>query len=682
MESLHRQTRTPDQIVVVIDHNRALYERARLDLPAPVVVVENMGPRGLSGARNRGIAVSTGDVVAFLDDDAVAADDWLAQLLVPYANDDVVGVGGLVRPRFDAGRPDWFPPEFDWVVGCTYTGHRRAEGPVRNLIGANMSFCRETLVALGGFRDGIGRVGTTPTGCEETELCIRARQRDPNAVIWYAPAARVEHRVPGVRTTWRYFSARCLAEGRSKARIARVVGHEDALASERTYVTRTLPRASARDVRDGRWVRAGSRVAGAFLTATGYAAERTRERETVAFEPRLVADVDLSDAGVRLNDVDTDTGRRYTRARVLVRHEGRPATVVDVELPSGGLRGADLRERLWPHVPSLPDAPLPDAPSPLPSATVVIATRERPAALGRCIESLLAMEYPDFDIVVVDNAPATTDTEELVGKLHAALGDRIRYVREDQPGLAVAHNKGLEDVTGEIVAFTDDDVVVDGDWLRMLASGFTDARVGCVTGLIAPLELETQVQLWIEDATGFGKGMARREFEPDKGPDDDPLYPFAAGCFGSGANMAFRTDALRAMGGFDPALGAGTIARGGDDLNAFARVVLHGHRLVYEPAAIVWHMHRRDLGGLRRQAFGYGAGLTAYLTSIVVEKPARLPELARRAPGGLRYALAPSSPKNARVPSSQPRDLRYRELAGMALGPLLYTASRRSAKAR
>jgi GT2 family glycosyltransferase len=328
----------------------------------------------------------------------------------------------------------------------------------------------------------------------------------------------------------------------------------------------------------------------------------------------------------------------------------------------------------------MPEPPVAEVPAL--RATVVIATRDRPAALSRCIESLLTMNGPEFDIVVVDNAPATTETEELVGKLHAGLGDRIRYVREDQPGLAAAHNRGLREVTGGVAAFTDDDVVVDADWLPMLLLGFDDPRVGCVTGLIAPLELETQVQLWIEDATGFGKGLARREFAPDEAPDDDPLYPFAAGRFGSGANMAFRTDALRAMGGFDAALGAGTKARGGDDLNAFARVVLHGHKLVYEPAAIVWHQHRRDIEGLRRQAFGYGAGLTAYLTSIVVEKPARLPAIAKRAPGGLRYALAPSSPKNARVPSSQPRDLKYRELAGMALGPLLYTASRRSTRAR
>ena len=142
--------------------------------------------------------------------------------------------------------------------------------------------------------------------------------------------------------------------------------------------------------------------------------------------------------------------------------------------------------------------------------------------------------------------------------------------------------------------------------------------------------------------------------------------------------MAFRTDVLREMHGFDDALGAGTIARGGDDLASFAEVVLRGHQLVYEPAAIVRHLHRRDRKGLQRQAFGYGAGLTAYLTSVASAEPARARELIRRVPRGMRYALDPRSPKNARVPSSQPRDLKYRELAGMAVGPVLYAASRRS----
>src|SRR5262249_50781763 len=152
---------------------------------------------------------------------------------------EVVAVGGRVVPRWDAGRPAWFPEEFDWVVGCTYAGHP-AEGPIRNVIGANMSFRREVFAELGGFDDRVGRLGALPSGCEETELCIRVRQRRPEAVIWYVPGALVEHRVRPERATRSYFRQRCIAEGGSKTRVAKLVGARDGLSSERSYATRTL----------------------------------------------------------------------------------------------------------------------------------------------------------------------------------------------------------------------------------------------------------------------------------------------------------------------------------------------------------------------------------------------------------------------------------------------------------
>ncbi|HEX5504506.1 MAG TPA: glycosyltransferase family 2 protein, partial [Thermomicrobiales bacterium] len=205
----------PAEVIVVVDHNRDLYERARRTWPG-LTVLENAAARGLSGARNTGVAAARGEILAFLDDDALPAPDWLDRLLAAYRSPAVLGAGGAIEPAWPGRRPAWFPAEFDWVVGCTYLGLPGRATPVRNLIGANMSFRREVFAA-GGFRDGIGRVAARPLGCEETELCIRARQRWPGRVLLYQPAARVAHRVPPSRATWRYFRARCYAEGQSKA---------------------------------------------------------------------------------------------------------------------------------------------------------------------------------------------------------------------------------------------------------------------------------------------------------------------------------------------------------------------------------------------------------------------------------------------------------------------------------
>lgn len=291
IESLRRQTLAPLEIVVVVDHEPSLAEHLRLAEP-DVVVVENDGPRGLSSARNRGIAASHGDVVAFLDDDAVADGDWLKRISRGYANPHVGAVGGSVDPEWEAGRPRWFPPEFDWVVGCSYPGLPTAPAPTRNLIGANMSFRRDVLERTGEFREGVGRVGATPLGCEETELCIRAARGNGNgsgAIVLYDPAARVRHRVPPARARRDYFFRRCYAEGISKAHVAALVGTRAGLRSERSYTSRILPAAVARGVRDAArgdpagLGRALAIVGGLAATAGGFAVGAARRR------PRAVA---------------------------------------------------------------------------------------------------------------------------------------------------------------------------------------------------------------------------------------------------------------------------------------------------------------------------------------------------------------------------------------------------------
>lgn len=241
--SVRAQTRPADEVLVIIDHNDALLD-ALSDLDAKVV--PNQGPKGLSGGRNTGIELATGDVVAFLDDDATAEPTWLEHLTAPFADPAVVAVGGWAVPAWDVAPPRWFPDEFAWVIGCSHRGLPTTTAPVRNVIGCNMAFRRQVMADAGGFNAGLGRTADRPLGCEETELCIRIRQRDPSAVILLEPRAVIHHRVPAARGRWRYFFSRCRAEGNSKAQVARLVGSSDGLGSERAYVARVLPLAVLR----------------------------------------------------------------------------------------------------------------------------------------------------------------------------------------------------------------------------------------------------------------------------------------------------------------------------------------------------------------------------------------------------------------------------------------------------
>lgn len=310
--------------------------------------------------------------------------------------------------------------------------------------------------------------------------------------------------------------------------------------------------------------------------------------------------------------------------------------------------------------------------APPPSLSVIVATRERPLSLERCLDSLLALDYPDVEIIVVDNAPATSATAQLI---LARRDDRVRYVVAHRHGLANAHNRGIAAASGELLAFTDDDVVVDRGWAKALAEAFAAVpRAGCVTGLIMPAELETRAQAMLERRGGFAKGFKLTEYHVDD-PGAHPLFPFTAGRLGSGANMAFRARSLRAMGGFDGALGTGTPARGGDDLLAFFRTAVSGHSIVYQPGALVWHHHRREPQALARQAFGYGVGLGAYLAATVAREPGTALGLLRRLPAGAIYALRDSRP-DAADPAAWPARLARLERLGLVCGPFAYVRSR------
>ncbi|SDY92693.1 Glycosyl transferase family 2 [Micromonospora pattaloongensis] len=726
VDSVRAQRVPADQLVVVVDHNPALFDRATAAFPE-AVVVSSTGPRGLSGARNTGVAHARGDIVAFLDDDAAAEPDWLARLVSHYDDPRVLAVGGRAVPAWEGRRPRWLPPEFDWVVGCSFTGQPVRVAPVRNVIGCNMSFRRSVLDRIDGFDPALGRIGRTPVGCEETELCIRMRQRHPDGVVLYDPAARVRHRVTADRATWRYFRRRCFGEGRSKAVVARLVGAASGLSAERDYTRRALPagvRRGLREIRAGDGaglLRAAAIVAGLLLTASGYAsalalrasdatATVPRPRRRAGPPPARVVTVELSEGVPDVPDGGPD-GTRYDAAHVFVRLHGQPLGLLDIGLPPGGLgapaHAAAIAQRLSKELaehlradglrpvhrldtgPLAPAAPCvfdSDRAGPAPFVSVIVPTCGNTRLLGRALDSLAGQDHPHYETVVVDNAPRIASTARLVAE-RRAHHPRLRYTAEPRAGVSHARNRGLAEARGEIVAFADDDVTVDRRWLSKLVAGFTDADVVAVTGQVLARELETPAQIWLEQYGGFGKGCRRRRFDRhgydtvvagtvERVPATRrSLYPYLPGAYGSGANMAFRTDALRRLGGFDPLL------RTGEDIDVLLRVVLGGRALVYEPAAIVWHTHRREVRALRRSMYHYGVGLSAVVAKHLVTDRAGRRDLLGRLPRGIGYALRPGSDKNGGKRRDYPASLTALELCGMALGPLHYAAAAWSARA-
>jgi GT2 family glycosyltransferase len=297
------------------------------------------------------------------------------------------------------------------------------------------------------------------------------------------------------------------------------------------------------------------------------------------------------------------------------------------------------------------------------------------------MERLAQLRYPHLEILVVDNAPVDESTLQLTQRFSAADA-RFRYVREDRPGLSYARNRALSEATGALLAFTDDDVWVDRCWVDGLVRGFeTSPRVGCVTGLVATASVRSRAEAYFDArAASWSSRLAAQVFDPADPPSDDPLFPFSAGRFGTGANFCFDRDLMRSLGGFDVHLGAGTATRGGEDLDAFVRVLRSGRCIRYEPSALVWHHHRADGAALLGQMYSYGTGLSAFMVKCLLDGAMRR-DVLKRVPLGLVKMLRIRRETEDRLPRGvpAPRGVLIREVAGMAVGVPLYLRSRRYA---
>lgn len=286
--SLERQTLPPHEVIVVVDHNPRLLGRAAAAFPRARVVA-NARSRGLAGARNTGSEVAEGEIIAFIDDDARAEQEWLEQLEDCFAAAETVGAGGALLPLWQGPAPSWFPREFYWVLGCSYAGLPDRLAPVRNPIGANMAVRASVLAEVGGFREGVsddaprelrarGVVRAGGNVPDDTDLAIRVNQQLPGAVWLYQPLAQVLHTVTPERASLGYFFRRCYEEGAGKANLSRYVGSRDGLQSERRHLMSVLPRGVGRNLREllagdrGGGLRAATIVVGLLASGTGFLA--------------------------------------------------------------------------------------------------------------------------------------------------------------------------------------------------------------------------------------------------------------------------------------------------------------------------------------------------------------------------------------------------------------------------
>lgn len=412
----------------------------------------------------------------------------------------------------------------------------------------------------------------------------------------------------------------------------------------------------------------------------------------MSFTPIKVVDIELSEP-IRNYEV-----HGYGALEALVRLHRTPVGSVRLTTRDGGCSAAELSKVIvdqlsWPIVRHLandglattrPDklsagdlakVPHPTYSGPFPLVTVAVCTRDRASDLELCLSALVRVDYPALEVLVVDNAPSSDATRELLRTRYP----QMRYVREPRPGLDWARNRAILEARGEIIAYTDDDVVIDPGWVRALAQLFAEnPEVMAATGLVVAYELETEAQVLFERYGGFGRGFERKWYRLHRDALRKERYHIGAGILGTGANMAYRREIFSRIGTFDPALDVGTVTNGGGDLEMFFRVLKEGYTLVYEPAALVRHRHRRDYASLRVQIANNGIGFFSFLSRSARAYPGEALAIVRLGVWWLWWWSVRRLLISYLNPARFPRDLILVELRGSFAGLRRYQQARRA----
>lgn len=574
LEAVRRQAVAGCELEVVVVDDGSTDGTAEVGRSAGARVLQGVGPDAPgnpAAARNLGAAAATGDPIVFLDADCEPAPGWLAALLAAHGRGAAIVGGSLELPPGLS-----MSARCDYYAGWYHVHPRRRAGEVPNHPPGNLSVRRDVFLATSGFEE----AGGYGYGHEELRWQAEAA-RSGHPILFEPRAVAFHHNRPGlgnlVRRSWRW--AEHSIEAKSRTGAARMAG------LYRWPTTAALTALPLAPVHAGYillcWVRAG-------------------RLEPVLLSPLLLA------------------------ARV----------VYSAGMAVGGLRWSLQGRRAGPHPddaapsadPPARDRPARDEPVRL---TAAVCTRDRPDQLRRALGSLCDLSPPADEILVVDNAPGDDR-----GRVVAGAFPGVRYVRERQPGLDVARNRALHEASCDVVAFLDDDAVADRDWAGAFRAAFQgDGRLGACTGRVEALSLDHPGQVLFEANGGFGRGSSRVRLPRDAGRAlhglRAPLIAWAVSV-GNGSSLALRRELALRIGGFDEDLDRGPDLPGGGDLDLLWRTLQEGADILYEPAALAWHEHRRDVAGAIAQIAGHQRGLLAWLGKAVRRSRGldRLPVLA------------------------------------------------------
>jgi GT2 family glycosyltransferase len=417
------------------------------------------------------------------------------------------------------------------------------------------------------------------------------------------------------------------------------------------------------------------------------------------FEPVRMAQIDLSAPLPDISMIPVPE-RVYKRASILVRLHTVPVGQVEIVTDSTVLEPSVYAPVVWrelhpainqhlrddnlPKMTNLDNCDLliTDSPSCLRQrrqildealfVSVVVCTRDRASLLADCVDSLLALDYPNYEIVIVENAPKTDAVKQLVKDKYGA-SPIVRYVCEPAPGVAHARNRAVEEARGDILASVDDDVVVDAHWLSSILEGFSAGeQVGMVTGLVLPREIESLPQWWFEGYNSYSRGYQKSIFDIAEHRPKKLFFPYIVGIMGVGASVAYRKSVFTDIGHFDTRFGTGGPLFGAEDEDIFFRVITAGYQVVYQPKAIAYHLASSEYADLQRRAYRYSLAMTAYITKHLLARPWRIITFVAKLPIALVLLMLPASYHNTKRPIGYPAELKKLERKGMLQGPFAY----------